>query len=78
MWFFKFFLGKNIEVVINSNIVVILLWDLLSYDELLVDIYEKVMRKFEGVILKKYGNFDVIESELFKLKLEMNKMLVDF
>lgn len=78
MWFFKFFLGKNIEVVINNNIVVILLWDLLSYDELLVDIYEKVMRKFEGVILKKYGNFDVIESELFKLKLEMNKMLVDF
>ena len=76
--FSKFSLDKNIEAVTNNNTAATLSRDPPSYDESLADIHEKATRKSEGVTSKKHGNLDVIESELLKLKLEMNKTLADF
>lgn len=76
--FSKFSLGKNIEAVTNNNTAATLSRDPPSYDESLADIHEKATRKSEGVTSKKHGNLDVIEIELLKLKLEMNKTLADF
>lgn len=76
--FSKFSLNNNIEGVTNNNTAATLSRDPPSYDESLPDIHEKATKKSEGVTSRKHGNLDVIESELLKLKLEMNKTLVDF
>ena len=74
----KFSLNNNIEGVTNNNTAAILSRDPPSYDESLTDIHEKATKKSEGVTSSKRGNLDVIESELLKLKLEMNKTLAEF
>ena len=75
--FSEFSLDKNIEAVTN-NTAATLSRGPPSNDESLPDIHEKATKKSEGVTSSRYGNLDVIESELLKLKLEMNKTLSDF
>ena len=68
----------NNEAVINDNTAETLSRDPLSYDESLPTIHEKATTKSEDANSPKHSNFDVIESELLKLKVEVNKTLADF
>ena len=69
---------RNNEVFTNNNTAVTLSRDPSSYNESLPNSHEKARKKSEGVTPPKHGNLDVIESELHKLKVEMNKTLEDF
>ena len=49
-----------------------------SNKESLPDIHEKATKNPEGATSPKHSNLDVIESELLKLKMEIDKTLTDF
>ena len=68
----------NNEVFTYNNTAVTLSRDPPSNNELLPDSHEKATKKSDGATLPKHGNLDVIEYELHKLKVEMNKTLEDF
>ena len=68
---------SNNEVLYN-NTAVTLSRDSPNYDESLPDIHDKAPKKSESVTSLKHGNLDIIEGELLKLKVKMNKTLADF
>lgn len=68
----------NNEMVTNNNTAVTLSRDPSSYDESLPAIHEKATTKSEDATSPKHPDLDVIESELLKLKVEVNKTLADF
>lgn len=68
----------NNEVLTNNNTAVTLSRDPPSFNESLPNIHEIATKKSEGITSLEHGNFDVIERELSKLKVEMYKTLEDF
>ena len=68
----------NNEVVTNDNTAVTLSRDPPSYDESLPDIHDKDTKKSESATSTKPSNLDVVERELLKLKMEIDKTLTDF
>lgn len=68
----------NNEPITNDNTAVAPSRDPRSYDESLPDIHEKATKKSEGATSPKHSNLDVIERELLKLKMDIDKTLTDF
>lgn len=74
----KFSPDINNEPITNDNTAVAPSRDPRSNKESLPDIHEKATKKSEGATSPKHSNLDVIESELLKLKMEIDKTLTDF
>ncbi|KAL9959311.1 hypothetical protein ACROYT_G032625 [Oculina patagonica] len=70
--------GINNEIITNDNTDVTLSQVPPSRDESLPTIHEKATTKAERDLSPSHYNLDVVESELVKLKVEVNKTLVDF